>query len=1608
VKSQICPISFVLAGLFLVSANAGGQVQAAFSANPLAGCSPLTVQFQDMSSGNPTTWKWDLGNGTISFFQHPSTVYYVPGTYTVKLIVTGAQGTDSVIKQQYINVYGAPSPDFRASDSTGCFPLSVQFTDLTPSSAGPLSAWQWDFGDGNTSSLQNPSHTYEHAGNYTVTLQVTTDKGCHQSIARKQYIRIASGVMSSFTDTATQNCRAPVQVQFAANSTGPGTLSYQWDFGDGSSSSLAYPTHTYTSNGVYTVTLITTSSQRCRDTLRRANLFNIGLATARFTSPDSACAGLAVAINNTSQPSPSTVMWDFGDGTRSTAPTPFKTYPNPGIYTIKLVDSFQNCTDSMTRQIQVLSRPSASFTTGDRYSCSIPFVARFTSNAAPGTTYLWDFGDGGTGTGSNPSHTYTTSGVFTIRLVIAGANGCPDTLTKPGYIHVQPPQININGLPVQGCIPLTITPSASVAVSDGVVAYNWDFGDGTGSTLAAPVKTYAAAGDYTVKLVIRTATGCTDSVIIPHAVLASQKPLVQFTADSRDVCRSSPVRFTNLSAPAGDQWAWDFGDGASSASPDPVHQYSDTGYFTVRLVVWNKGCADTLTVKSFVHINPPVAAFTARFDCNDKYTRTFSNHSTGAQTLQWDFGDSVLLPASGATGMYANPVHKYLQKGIYLVNLTATNGACSDTAYQRVVIADEHLDFQASATEICRGSVEQFSVSGLNPAYTASISWDFGDGTRLPVSALTGPASGDITHTYKKTGWYTVSLFFTDVNGCKDSVVKQRYIHVTGPTADFDVQQAICIGGTVVFRDRSAADSSYPIAQWTWDFGDGTSNTYFSPPFTHNYASAGSYTVGLRITDTKGCMDSIVKPQILLVSSPRAIFAVSDTNTCPGKAIVFSNASTGMGIRYNWSFGDGAGSAQSSPVYAYASDGIYRAGLLITDSLGCKDSASRTINVSTPHAGFDLSDSISNCPPLQVRFTDRSLNYTSVQWDFGDGSVSSLENPVHFYNFPGTYFVKARIVGPGGCTDSVIRQILVRGPQGRFTYSPLTGCKPLAVRLSASIQDKESLIWDFNDGSTNVTQDTVVSHTYKAAGDFLPKMILTDSSGCKVVYPGHDTVKVTGVSCLAAMDTARICDSGFVQFSDHSVANDYITRQIWGFGDGTTDMSGDPRHYYNRTGVFSISHQVITTEGCSDSLSWPDTVKVFRSPGAVISGDSAACVPGVLTFHGGAFYGDTARLSWKWDFGNGQTASVPDPDKQAYPLAGGYLVQLLVTYAGACSNTASRPVNVWPLPNTFAGNDTVECEGRPIQLQATGADSYIWDPAPAASCSKCAGPWIAPATDADYVVTGYSLHGCVKKDTVHVRVRHPFILSVSDGTAICAGQSVTLTASGAERYQWTPVAGLGDPGQSVTRASPDTTTKYEVIGNDNDGCFSDTARINVIVNPIPKVFAGNDTTVITGSTIQLHTVNSADVDRWHWSPGTGLSCYDCPSPQLTVKNTITYWVAVANAGGCTASSSITIHAICNDKNFFVPNTFSPNGDGMNDIFYVRGKGLNNVSSIRIFDRWGQVVFEKRDFPPNDPSFGWDGTFRGQKAPIDSYIYIIEIICDNSMIIPIRGSVSLIR
>jgi gliding motility-associated-like protein len=1415
-----------------------------FTAATVSGCSPLVVNFSDASTGNPTSWFWDFGNGATSTLKNPSTTYFIPGPYTIILTVTNASGFHTTTKQQFVRVYDKPIVLLTGNDSLGCYPFPVSFTDLSIPSIGTTNtSWIWDFGDGGQSTSQSPLNTYLNSGNYTVSLKVTNDKGCFNTFTKPAYIRINGGVKADFNFSYPAVCRTPVTVSFSNLSTGPGILSYQWLFGDGGNSTLPSPPHTYTAPGTYTVTLITRSSSGCVDTVRMNNVFDFKDIITSFTAPDSVCVDEAVNILNTSSATAVNTSWSFGNGNTSTSANGSTSYAIPGTYTIRLLQSYGNCSDSTSKTIKVRPRPVAGFNVDKPGFCQVPATVNFSNTSSGGVSYQWLFGDGGSSNAQNPSHTYTSFGNYEAILVVTNSIGCTDSSKRT--ISVGKPVISLNSLPGEGCIPYGVNFSASISSPEPVVSYLWNFGNGVTSTATNPSYTYTTQGTYTVSLAVTTVSGCTETYSMPAAVRVGTKPNVNFAVTPREVCAFRPVVFTNQTTGGGTEYLWSFGDGGNSTLSNPTHEYGDTGIFNVTLYVKNNGCRDSLKIDSIVKIKPPIAKFVESNTCADKLNVTFTNHSIGAITWHWNFGD-------GNTSTQQNTVHRYAAYGIYTVTLTVTNDTCSHQMVRTIRIENSAPDFKANVTSACKGSTINFAADTTNMAQIVSYDWDFGY----------GGASGNgrtVSTIYPRAGIYTVSLTTTDLAGCKSTTTKPQYIRITGPTAGFiATNNNGCRNLTATFTDASQADGSN-IVSWQWNFGDGTIVTNNSAAsIQHLYSQPGSFPVSLILSDAGGCVDTITKPAFVNVSNIKADFISADTVSCPGATIRFTNqSSASSAFVSHWQFGDGDTSTQNNPVTTYNSDGLYTVKLKIADALGCTDSLTRLnyVSIKSPVAKYTVSDSISACTPFQVRFTNASTYYTGFSWDLG-GGTSSLANPIQYYNQPGTYQTQLIVTSPGGCKDTATQTITVNDVRNAsINYLPLNGCKPLTVDVNSIAPKNMSYIWDFGDGTILTSNDTSTQHVYNFFGDFVPKLILTDASGCVIPVTGPDTIRIKGATAKFAVDKKLLCDSGLVRFLDSTTFNNPIISYEWNFGDGTTSTQPTVTHYYNQPGLYPVSVNVLTQNNCVDTFRMSVPVKVVQSPDIRIAGDSVICVGEDMTHLGEFNRIDTSSTRWAWSFPNGKTADVRLPQKQVYTLAGNFVVRTTVINSSGCIDTASKNIRVNPLP----------------------------------------------------------------------RVELPALLTTRTGTPI----------------------------------------------------------------KIPAEYFGGPVS-------------------YNWTHPESLDCYTCPEPIASPKFDTKYEVNFVDANGCRNRGEIKIVVFCNNDNVFVPNTFSPNGDGSNDIFYVRGKGLNRVKTLRILNRWGQVVYEKFDFGVNDASAGWDGKFRGAKPVPDVYVYQMEVWCDNSTVVRFDGNVALIQ
>ena len=423
----------------VVDFNIGGSVMVFIAAGD-------DVTFTDTSTGGVTDWAWDFGDGGSSTVQHPTYTYNTGGVWHVKLVATSSCGADSLTinNMVIVSLPVAPVAGFSFVPGTGCAPLSVDFTD---ESTGTVTDWAWDFGDGGTSTLQNPTYIYTTPGTYDVSL-TASNAGSPDTATIVDAITVDGPPTASFTNSLA-TITAGDSVTFTDTSVGT-PLNWAWDFGDGGTSTAQNPMYQYDTGGVFTVQLIATNA--CGpDTLTMVDLVTVeatvGPVAAFSLTPLTGCAPVEVTFTDESVNDVSTWNWDFGDGGQDNVQHPVYTYNAPGSYDVRLIVSGTGGVDTLTVtgavvvEMPVAAAFAVSDTTGD-----MPLAVTF-SDASSGspTAWQWDFGDAGTDTVASPVHTYTAAGVYDVTLIVS--NSCSaDTLTMVAAVTVIDPASGVGDL----------------------------------------------------------------------------------------------------------------------------------------------------------------------------------------------------------------------------------------------------------------------------------------------------------------------------------------------------------------------------------------------------------------------------------------------------------------------------------------------------------------------------------------------------------------------------------------------------------------------------------------------------------------------------------------------------------------------------------------------------------------------------------------------------------------------------------------------------------------------------------------------------------------------------------------------------------------------------------------------------------------------------------------------------------------------------------------------------------------------------------------------------------------------------------------------------------
>ena len=991
----------------------------------------------------------------------------------------------------------------------------------------------------------------------------------------------------------------------------------------------------------------------------------------------------------------------------------------------------------------------------------------------------------------------------------------------------------------------------------------------------------------------------------------------------------------------------------------------------------------------------------------------------------WNFGfDSTAISTLAQPGIVIFPPNGFNKDTVYIINLVAFN-ECDTMSYSRNIKVRSRAKsiFTPAKTFGCSPLTDTFVNTSRGDSTT--YVWQFGDGYSLS-SKDTLP----VTHTYHTGAQDTFRVKLLAENYCGNDTSYRDIVVAAGTiklriTVNGD-ELTLCNHSSVHFINTTTGASSF-----IWDFGDGNQAVTRQSPYRldtiiHQYDSVGVYNVSINASNN--CTDTIGAVTIKVLSTPVASFVLSPDTVCIGHPINMTNtsdATTGL----VWNFGDGNTSLRTNPTHAYKMSGNFDVQLIAErqhpSANVCRDTAIRQVTIIPSLPGFiKATDSVSTCVPFTVTFSNTFAASTKLcTWNFGDGSDSTnlvTGNTVtHTFTKVGVYNVSMSAADTGGCNYVATKQITVNGPAGTFVYDHGIICgKKVADLFEATVTGTDSLKWNFGDGEFITSHPNVpVYYQYPQSGKFLPQVTLMSGIGgsCKVILNGIDTVINDYVNAAFSLMELKVCDSTTVSFVDNSQSYLGLKTWLWNFGDSKgSPIETPPPHLYLKTNTWDLQLIVQSNSGCSDTANIPTLVKVNNTPKVDILADTTGCQnQGVV--NNAAVTSDDPPSFFDWEFSNG-TSSNTATTNAFFSLPGNYKTTLIVGTAYGCYDTSFATIKINPTPQVLTNSDFQLCLGQSNFINTTGAPIYEWTPSAGLSCNTCPNPIANPTVTTRYVVAGYNNFGCAGRDTLLVTVIQPFVMTTIGNDTMCLGDKPKqLAAFGATNYNWSPPIGLNATNIATPLANPELTTHYRVIGTDDYHCFADTSYLVVAVGTYPQVSLGQNQVLSTGTVFPINPVftfsteTAGPISKYTWSPSIDLSCDDCPNPLATVENDVCYTLIATNIYGCSANvDTLCIKAFCKNTQVFIANAFTPDGDGKNDKLMVQGKGIKTINSFRIFNRWGQVVFERTNFQPNDQSFGWDGKIKGVPASPDVYVYTCEVVCENEVPYTFKGNVSIIK
>jgi PKD repeat protein len=1268
--------------------------------------------------GNYTHYQWyTSGSGTFDNPTFMNPIYTPSPMDTIMEFVylyVEAESENScgnVVDSMKLIINHNPYVDFYVQHP--CTETPIQFSaDTIIIDTEKTIEYFWDFGDGNSSFEMNPIHTYTEANTYEVILRITDT--LNQQYSEHKYIQVDPLPYAYFSHSRPACLEALVTFNDESNVPAGHITTWHYDFGDGSDTLIYYPnspdniTHSYEMDMTYDVILTVETDQGCVNHFTdQIDISPSPIALFEYSDP---CQQMQATFSSQAVTNGSSsivhYLWNFDDpqsGTNNTAEgeNAVHIFDIPGIYNVEhIVTNDLGCSDTINQAITILEQPLTDFTySGNCMDQNVSFTIdeSFTSLNDLSITY-WDFGDGNFSWQPNPTHTYSETGVYLVRLYIENQQGCSNSISKLITVTEAPSALFDFSYPTCYGHPVDFT-FISNPQSEYIVIWNWDFGNGETATIHFPDDPnlniqYQEAGIYNVSLEVINASGCTASYSTD--VTVQPAPVANLSYDLG--CEDNEVQFTSLAQGNGagevSHFLWNFGDELSgidntSDLENPIHIYENPGIYDISLTVTSvNGCSDTRDTSIMINetLDIDFSYYSSCISTPVMFNSSAHINENSVTEYLWNFGD-------GFTSTEKDPEHIYENAGEHNVSLTITNleGCISSISKTVHVLNDPSAAFSFEG-ENCEGSLIQFEDESTADNLISLWTWDFGDGTVVSVDY---PSNPNISHVYQEDGTYTVTLTIITESVCQ-SIYTEEFEIQKAPEALINVQTT-CLDEAFGFEGEVHLNGGTDIWQWKWNFGDpmsGSNNTSELQDCYHIFSSPGTYNVSLEVTNMDGC-SHIKTTEITIGNLPEAAMIVSEPGCLgdeiylePDPDIVDYDAIESI----IWNMGDGNEFELSSLEYTYESAGFYEITMTLTDTSGCIVSTSYEVVINEkPIAQFGHTVS---CQANETYFTDNSYDpsghqITGWDWDFDAiGSpgtyVSGLQNPSHIYSETGEYLVKLVLTSESGCLDSTALLISVQESPSAGFISNTNHCEAgkvtfIDTSLNVNNTPLTDWLWTFEDGYYSDEQNPF--HIFENTGQsYEVSLTVTDISGCE----NTTEVEINVPQSLEVDFTyTTTCLGEITNFNDLLISpyNGNLIEWNWNFGDassGSSNFSNEqaPSHNYSSPGNYVVTLSATDENYCSYTIS--KSIEIFPLPVAQFDYEQEQCSNDIA-------FTDLSTVSlapiqqWEWNWGDGTPNTIinstqTNPILHTYIVEGEYEVSLTVLDTNNCIGYYSTTV----------------------------------------------------------------------------------------------------------------------------------------------------------------------------------------------------------------------------------------------------------------------------------------------------------------------------------------------